>query len=112
MKLETKMPEMPKIKLLRQIIVGLVCLLFLVSPAFSFASTTATTRIELRMNPSPLVPEEEILPPNHPVIDISSEPVAKESRNRLSVPILATGGILLFITLAYIIYRRRKKKIV
>ncbi|MFA4817525.1 MAG: hypothetical protein WC608_02225 [Parcubacteria group bacterium] len=112
MNLETKMPEVSKLKLLRLIIVGLVCLSFLVSPVFSFAATTATTRLELQMSPSPLVPEEEILPPNHPVIDISSEPVAKESRNRLSVPILAAGGILLFITLAYIIYTKRKKKII
>ncbi|TRZ50643.1 MAG: fibronectin type III domain-containing protein [Dehalococcoidia bacterium] len=44
------MPEVPKVKLLRQIIVGLICLLFLVSPVFSFA---ADTQLELQMSPFP-----------------------------------------------------------
>ena len=44
------MPEAPKVKLIRQIIVGLVCLLFLLSPVFSFA---ATTQLELLMSSFP-----------------------------------------------------------
>jgi len=48
--LKTKMPEVPKVKLIRQIIIGLVCLLFLVSPVFSFA---ADTQLELQMAPFP-----------------------------------------------------------
>ncbi len=44
------MSEMPKVKLIRQIIIGLVCLLFLVSPVFSFA---ADTQLELQMSPFP-----------------------------------------------------------
>ncbi|MBU3964999.1 fibronectin type III domain-containing protein, partial [Patescibacteria group bacterium] len=44
------MPEVPKVKLIRQIIIGLVCLLFLVSPVFSFA---ADTQLELQMAPFP-----------------------------------------------------------
>lgn len=44
------MPEVPKVKLFRQIIIGLICLLFLVSPVFSFA---ATTQLNLQMGPFP-----------------------------------------------------------
>jgi len=113
------MLKMSKLKLLRQIIIGLVCLLFLVSPVFSFAATTATTRIELKMSPSfsapvkdiPPVPEEETSLPLHLPSDTLSKPETKESRNGLSVPILSAGDILLLIILAYIIYTRRKKKI-
>lgn len=57
-------------------------------------------------------PEEEVVPsPPRPLFDILIEPVAKQFRKGPAVTVLLIVGILSLIILAYIIYRRRKKKV-
>lgn len=67
------MPEVLKLKLLRQIIVGLVCLLFLVSPVFSFA---ATTQLELQMTPFPAPTNLTAIVISSSQIDLNWSPVS------------------------------------
>lgn len=50
------MSNLLKAKIFCQIIIGLICLLFLARPVFSFASTT---QIELKMSPSPPTSDED-----------------------------------------------------
>ena len=57
----------------------------------------------------PLVPEEEVPPPPRPLFDILITPV-EQVRKGLANSTLVVIVILLFVIVAYIIYRRIKKK--
>jgi len=61
---------------------------------------------------APVPPKEEVVPPVRPLFDILIEPVAKELRKWPLIPTFGAIGVLILIIVVYIIYRKRKRKIV
>jgi hypothetical protein len=59
---------------------------------------------------TPLIPEEETAPPA--LFDILTQPEVKQSQRKLLIPILVGVGIIMFVIVGYILYRRRRKKVV
>lgn len=57
-------------------------------------------------------PEEEVVPPPpRPLFDILIKPVVEQARKKSIIPVLSAAGILILVIAAYIIYRKRERKL-
>lgn len=80
--------------------------------------TSVTIAVLVPPEEEVIPPEEEVLPPKEevippplrPLFDILIEPVAKELRKWPVASILAAIGVIILIVVAYVIYRRGKKR--
>ena len=62
---------------------------------------------------TPVAPAEETTPTSSPALfDILTQPEVKQSQRNLLIPILTAMGILILIIVGYVLYRRRRKKVV
>ena len=59
-----------------------------------------------------LPPEEEIASSPPAIFDILTQPETKQSQRKLLIPIFASVGTLMLVIVGYVIYRKRKRKIV
>jgi len=72
----------------------------------------ASTSFPEEVLPPEEAPEEEIASSPPAIFDILTQPETKQSQRKLLIPIFASVGTLMLVIVGYVIYRKRKRKIV